>query len=239
MSYNKNEPESIQAMFATIASQYDFANSVLSLQMHKRWNAALIKAVMKNHIPTSFLDLCCGTGEIAFTYLTQTKNSCPTYMVDFCKEMLQCAQKKASTLELDKKHSITYIQADVQTLPLGDQIASCATMAYGIRNVKNPSESIAEVFRVLKPGGRFGILELTRPTNPLLRLGHSIYLRACLPILGKLIASNKEAYQYLCKSISGFIEPAELEKLLLQQGFAKVERKPLLGGVATILLATK
>ena len=112
-------------------------------------------------------------------------------------------------------------------------------MAYGIRNVQDPSLCIQEVFRVLKPGGSFGILELTRPRSLILRAGHHLYLHKLLPLLGKLLTDNQQAYQYLCQSIETFIEPQEIEKLLQYNGFIQTERLCLAGGIATIILGTK
>lgn len=238
-TYNKNDPETIQKMFGSIAKKYDSANQLLSLNMHRRWNSRLIKEVMAKESPTTYLDLCSGTGEIAFSYLSHAKAPCQTFMVDFCEEMLQCAKEKASANINLNKHDIHYIQADVQKLPLPNTHVACATMAYGIRNVQNPDKCIQEVFRVLKPGGRFGILELTEPTNPIMRFGHKIYLQTMLPVLGNLVASNRQAYQYLSESIHSFIKPAKLEEILKNIGFREVTQKPLMGGIATILISKK
>lgn len=237
--YTKEKPETIQAMFGSIAKSYDRTNGVLSMQLHKRWNAELIKRVMEPSHPKAILDLCCGTGEIAFTYLRKTSKPCRAYLLDFCKEMLDCARMKAKKLALDSHHNISYLHADAQIIPLADNSVDCVTIAYGIRNVKDPANCMREVLRVLRPGGTFGILELTQPTNPLLRFGHTLYLRTLLPILGWLFSSNKGAYNYLRRSIQAFIKPIKLEKTLLQTGFRHTAIIPLWGGIATILIAKK
>ena len=112
-------------------------------------------------------------------------------------------------------------------------------MAYGMRNVHEPIKCIQETLRVLKPGGCFGILELTRPQNRLLRFGHNIYLRTFLPLLGKWLTASPEAYQYLCRSIQAFLSPEELEALLKSNGFVQTRCIPLTGGIATIILGFK
>src|SRR5437016_3638476 len=94
--YNKNDPETIQAMFASIASTYDRANAVLSFQLHKRWNHSLIRHTIGGSDPSSILDLCCGTGEISLTYLRKAKQPCHGYLLDFCPEMLACARVKGT-----------------------------------------------------------------------------------------------------------------------------------------------
>ena len=238
MGYNKNDPATIQSMFNSIAKRYDFTNSVLSLQMHKSWNRALVAAVGGTSKADSLLDLCCGTGDIALAYLQVAKAPCKVFLIDFSTDMLACAKEKSKQLGASG-HRLEFIEADVQELPLPDAIADCATIAYGIRNVKDPIKCFHEVFRTLKPGGRFGILELTQPTNPVMRLGHSLYLRTILPLLGKWLTANQAAYDYLRASIHTFITPAHLEKLLKEAGFINTYRKPLAGGIATILFGQK
>lgn len=237
--YKKGNPETIQEMFGSIAEQYDKTNAVLSFNLHKYWNKCLVDTVIKGCEPFSDIaDLCCGTGEIALTYLKQNPPECSVYFIDFCKEMLACARDKAQH-DAFKKYKLTYMQTDVQEIPLYDASIDYATMAYGIRNVKDPAQCLREVHRILKPGGRIGILELTQPENPFLRLGHKMYLKGVLPLIGKAITSNREAYQYLCNSIQGFIKPREIEKILLEIGYDSPCITPLTGGIATIISARK
>jgi demethylmenaquinone methyltransferase/2-methoxy-6-polyprenyl-1,4-benzoquinol methylase len=237
--YNKNDPKSIQEMFGTIAKQYDRTNAVLSFQLHRRWNRALVSSVIREgETQEVLLDLCSGTGEIAFLAMKLCRGLSKIYLVDFCEEMLDCARQKAEKIQVDKQR-LDYIKADVQEIPLLSSSVDTATIAYGIRNVKEPEKCFGQVFRTLKPGGRFGILELTEPANPLLRWGHSFYLKAILPILGKCLASNEKAYQYLCNSIHSFVKPAELQQLLTEAGFKEIAIIPLNGGIATIITAQK
>jgi len=236
--YSKQRPESIQEMFGSIADRYDFTNAVLSCQLHRWWNATLIKALQNKNPHSPLLDLCCGTGEIAFTYLRKAKTSQHVFMLDFCEEMLACAQHKASNLSLTQ-HRLDFIQADAQEIPMPDDSVANISMAYGIRNVKNPALCLAEAYRVLKPGGWIGILELTEPENPFLKMGHRMYTGSILPIVGKWVTSNEQAYSYLCNSIRSFVKPKELEMVMKDAGFQANEIRPLTGGVATLLLGQK
>jgi len=239
-AYNKNNPETIQAMFGSIAENYDKTNAVLSFCLHKHWNNQLVRLVIGERNPGSLLDLCCGTGEIAFSHLKKTSIPCSAYLLDFCPEMLTHARLKSKALALQVQgHKISYIQADAQEIPLGDDSIDCATMAYGVRNVQDPAKCLRDVHRVLKTGGTFGILELTQPSNPFLRAGHKVYLKTILPILGKVLTSNQAAYQYLCNSIHAFIKPVELAALLRQAGFHDVKVTSISGGVATIISGVK
>lgn len=238
MTYNKNDPATIRAMFDSIATNYDRTNAVLSFQMHKRWNAALVKEVLMAAKPKIFLDLCCGTGAIAFDYLKGAKSPVRTFMLDFSGEMLAQARLQADYMKLNR-HEINYLQADAQQIPLTNESVECATMAYGIRNIKHPETCLKEVYRVLMSEGLFGILELTQPNSLFMRMGHKFYLKAILPWLGRLLTSNKEAYEYLCNSIPTFIPPKQLELLMENAGFRQIKRKSLFGGVATLLVGKK
>lgn len=239
--YNKKQPETIQAMFGSIAKTYDRTNAALSFFLHRYWNKRLVHAVLKNRVtvPDTLLDLCSGTGDISFNFLQQTSKDSHVYLLDFCEEMLHCAKEKAQKLQWNHTPKFTYIHADAQKIPLPDHCVDCVTVAYGIRNVTDPETCVKEVLRVLSPGGTFGILELTQPMQPILRFGHKIYLQNLMPILGWCFSANQQAYQYLCNSIKTFILPAELEYMLIKSGFEKTSTISLSGGIATILLGKK
>lgn len=228
--YDKTAPHTIQNLFSTIAKDYDLANCVLSFGLFRLWNQRLIKATTADHL----LDLCAGTGDIALGGMKQKRYRKAT-LIDFCSEMLSIAKEKAKKQSID----LDYVCADVQTLPFKENAFDAATMAYGIRNVKEPEKCLREVYRVLKPGATLGILELTRPTTAFLRAGHRLYLKTCVPLLGRLVATNGDAYKYLSSSIKGFISPKELIALLLKSGFHEPTITPLTGGIATLMTCQK
>lgn len=236
--YNKNDPETIQKMFNSIARQYDKTNAILSFRMHNLWNRTLIKKAIIPAKPEILLDLCCGTGAIAFEYLKKTQDPLKVYMLDFSEGMLEYAKLQAKKHHLDH-HDIHYLQADAQVIPLLGNSVNCATIAYGIRNIKDPALCIKDVYRVLKPGGIFGILELTQPKHPFLSSTHSFYLKNLLPILGRMATSNKEAYRYLCNSIHSFIPPEHLQQIMERNGFLNIRQHSLFGGIATVLVGSK
>lgn len=238
LPYKKADPKSIQDMFGKIARSYDRGNAILSFQMHRLWNRALIQRVLKQDPPGSYLDLCCGTGAISLSYLAKRQEACECYMLDFCKEMLEVARHRASTEDV-AQHSIHYLQADAQEIPLLDESVDCATVAYGIRNVADPKRCIQDVYRVLRPNGRFGILELTRPENRLMRLGHRFYLGQVLPRLGRWVLEDGPAYDYLCNSIQNFVSPDMLVATMLECGFEGVTATKLHGGIATLIEGRK
>ena len=238
-SYDKNDPDTIKLMFGSIAQHYDRTNAILSLKLHQYWNSSLVRQVLTSTKPSTFLDLCCGTGDIAYSYLSKTSAKTKAYMLDFCEEMLVLAKEKSEKMGLHHHHDLVFLQADAQNIPLKTSSVDCATISYGIRNIKTPSQCIKEAFRVLKPGGVFGILELTRPKNSLLHFFHKIYLTNILPLVGKFCTPNQKAYQYLCNSIHSFISPEELIKMMKEAGFQEIKSHSHLGGIATILLGKK
>jgi len=238
-TYQKNQPETIQQMFGSIAKQYDRTNAILSFNLHRYWNKKLVQSVInKNRSIQQYLDLCCGTGEIAYTFLKHTKYQTEAFLLDFCEEMLDCARSKADSVSASP-HQLQYIQGDAQQIPLPSSSVDAVTVAYGIRNVKSPKACVEDVYRVLRPGGVFAILELTQPRSTIMQFGHRLYLRTVLPVVGKMTAANKEAYEYLSTSIQAFIPPETLENYLIEAGFEQTHRHPMTGGIATIVSGSK
>jgi demethylmenaquinone methyltransferase / 2-methoxy-6-polyprenyl-1,4-benzoquinol methylase len=239
LKYSAKKPSTIRSMFDKIATRYDLGNAVLSFQMHRIWNAKLVKLMTSNKKDSTLLDLCCGTGDIAYNFLTKNANNISkTFLIDFSEEMLKCAQEKAKKKHLSH-HDLSFIHGDAMDIPLPDTSVDLTTIAYGIRNIEEPAVCAQEVFRVLKPHGKIGILELTRPNSLILKTLHKQYLRIALPILGKTITSNEEAYQYLSQSVSNFTSPVSLSEMLQGVGFKDITITPLMGGIATIITGTK
>lgn len=238
--YSKDDPHSIQKMFNSIARRYDRANALLSLQMHRLWNRQLIKHVLMppSHQKIDILDLCCGTGDIVLGFLKNRQSASSVssaYLLDFSSEMLMCAKQKAVRFGLKSPPLLHYLQEDAQAIPLPDKSVDRVTVAYGIRNIQDRALCFSEVHRVLRPGGIFGILELTRPQTKIFGWGHRLYLKTALPLLGHLVTTNEAAYRYLCDSIEAFSTPAELLQQLKHAGFEKFICKSLTGGIATLI----
>lgn len=231
----QKDPEKIQAMFQAVAKKYDLTNAALSFNIHRYWNKCLAKALKEED---SLLDLCSGTGDIAYKWLELQTKAKTAVLLDFCEGMLEEAKTKKAAY-IKKGHAISFIQADASATSLPSSSTHAASIAYGIRNIQDPFKCFQEVYRVLKPSGTFAILELTEPTNPLLKYFHGLYLNHILPFLGGLITREKKAYRYLSKSIQNFSKPETIQKELIAAGFKDVTFKRLTGGIATLFIAKK
>lgn len=223
----------IQKMFGAIAPNYDWANCVLSFNLHKRWNRKLVEHATCDN-PTSLLDLCAGTGEIAHLWLKKNENK-SAILLDFCPEMLEVARKRP----YKKGHKLSFLEANAEAIPLPTSCVEAITLAYGIRNVQTPSRCFQEAYRVLKPRGTLAILELTEPSNPLIRQGHNFYLKHFLPTLGGWLTRKPDAYRYLSTSIQAFIKPSVLAEELAKKGFTSIQITPLTFGIAHLITAKK
>ncbi|HXF28588.1 MAG TPA: ubiquinone/menaquinone biosynthesis methyltransferase, partial [Chlamydiales bacterium] len=209
---------------------------------HALWNRYLARKVIEKK-PAAIIDLCAGTGEIAFRLMKEANRCSLAYpsieLVDFSEQMLKVAEQSAHTLPQELQQKLTFIQGNVEQLLQPNESFQAATCAYGIRNVNNPEKCLSQVLRVLQPGGSFYILELTRPKNVILKTMHGLYLRTMLPLIGKWLTSNKDAYSYLQKSIETFVCPEVLAQMAQKVGFTKTEIKPLNGSIATLITLTK
>lgn len=233
-TYSQQKPESIQALFNTIAKRYDRANSLMSFHMHALWNRKLAAAVLQDS-PTAVIDLCSGTGEIAFRMV----EGAPIQLVDFSEKMLEVAKSYAKTLPEGLQEKLQFLQANVEELPFQEASFSHATIAYGIRNVQNHKKCLQEMYRVLMPSGKAHILELTRPKNRGLRSMHRLYMKLALPLIGRWLAKDKQAYQYLQRSIETFVSPEKLAETAKEVGFQRVKIVPLTFGIATLIALEK
>lgn len=231
--YTKNEPESIKTLFDGIAAHYDLVNGLISLGLHKRWNKSLVAAVLDKmgNSKATILDLCAGTGEIAFRFFNNKDHGIEAlHLLDFSPEMLRIAEKKSKQVA----GTFFFHVGDAQQLVFPDATFHAITLAYGIRNIQNPRKCLMECRRVLKTNGALAILELTRPKGKILQTLHAFFLRAFLPLIGKLVAQDKNAYSYLKNSVLSFMSAEELSALARSVGFTHITLKPLTFGIATI-----
>ncbi len=224
----------IRGMFGRISRRYDLLNHVLSCGLDVLWRRRASR-LLAPKAGERVLDLCSGTGDLALELLRRGGPGVRVTAVDFTFEMLALGREKFRRAGTPVPES----SADGLRLPFASGTFDCATVSFGVRNFEDAERGLREIHRVLKPGGRFAMLEFTpRPTGPLRSLAE-FHLRRVVPLLGGLLSRNPEAYRYLTASVSRWSSPEELAQRLRAIGFVEVSFERLFLGIAAIHLARK
>jgi demethylmenaquinone methyltransferase / 2-methoxy-6-polyprenyl-1,4-benzoquinol methylase len=227
----------VREMFGRIAPRYDLLNHLLSLDIDKIWRrrvARRFRAVLQN--PSArVLDLCCGTGDLALAFRRAAPSGAEIVGADFVTEMLVRARSKASAAGT----TITFVEADALALPFARSTFDLVSCAFGFRNLANYERGLAEIFRVLKPGGAVAILEFGEPPGKLFGGLYRFYFRQVLPRVGGLISGNGSAYAYLPSSVGKFPSPESLQSQFETIGFTDVKFERWTGGIVTLHTGTK
>jgi demethylmenaquinone methyltransferase / 2-methoxy-6-polyprenyl-1,4-benzoquinol methylase len=227
----------VQEMFSAIAPRYDLNNTLLSFGLHHRWKRAAI-AVAALEPGNRLLDLCAGTGDLAFLATHQLGDKGLVVASDLNRAMLEVGARRAKRLGLDR--TVRFIQGHAHAIQLADQSVDAVTVAFGIRNVDHPEAAFAEIFRVLKPGGRLVCLEFSRPVFGWLRRCYNFYSNTLLPWIGTAVAHDRTGvYHYLPASIREFPDQVRLAAMIEAAGFAPVRYTNLTGGIVAIHLGIK
>ncbi len=232
--FNTAKGSAVQAMFAQIAPSYDRLNHLLSLNIDKRWRRFTVKqlADVLARPNALALDLCCGTADLTLELAQYAR----VIGSDFCHPMLVIGQGKLSAQQARRA---SLAEADALHLPFADACADAVTVAFGLRNLENVPGGLAEIFRVLKPGGRAGILEFSRPLLPGFREAFAFYFHHILPRIGALLSGSSGAYTYLPQSVSNFPDQKRLAEMMRQTGFMNVRYHNLSGGIAALHLGER
>ena len=222
-------------MFDAIAARYDFLNHFLSVGLDTRWRA---RAIREARLPAGarVLDLCTGTGDLAIAAVHRTPDA-RVVGVDFAGAMLRIGLDKLRGRGLDR--TIMLVRGDATRIPVRDGWADGATMGFGIRNVMQPDAALAELARVVKPGGRLVILEFGEPIIPGIRSLYNWYFRVVLPRLGRVVSKHQSAYSYLPASVGTFPAPAAFAATISSHGFTDVRAVPLSLGIVYLYAATR
>ncbi len=232
-TYVTPAPGAIQSLFSNIAGRYDLLNFLLSFGLDRLWRR---RAVLDSLRPEdgSLLDLGTGSGKLIQAYCK--RHSFRRVLgVDFCEPLLEKARKNLAV-----RPEVTLEQADLLEMDLRGEQFDLISTSFVLRSIADHLEGFFRtVCDSLRPKGRFVILELTRPTNPLLKLLFRPSLTLYLPLLGKLISGNWSAYRFLTQSVLNFKEREEILSLLKHTGFSSISIRPLSGGIATLFIASK
>ena len=212
-------PDAVRRMFDRIAPVYDVMNRAMTAGLDRRWRRLTAAAVVRPG--DAVLDACCGTGDLA---VAAARAGGRVTGLDFSEPMLERARRKAPELE--------WIRGDLLELPFGDATFDVATVGFGVRNVDDLQRALSELRRVLGPGGRLGILEITRPRGPLAPF-YRLWFDGVVPLLGKLLPGGS-AYTYLPASVRRFPGPAELAEMIEAAGFRGVGVRLFAGGIVAL-----
>jgi len=217
-------PEGVRTMFDRIAPVYDVMNRAMTLGLDRRWRRLAALAVVRPG--DDVLDSCCGTGDLA---IADARAGGRVTGVDFSEAMLERARRKAPEL--------AWVRADALDLPFADGTFDVATVAFGVRNVADLDAGLSELARVLRPGGRLAVLEITRPRG-VLRAFFRLWFDVLVPLAGKVLPGGA-AYTYLPASVRRFPGPDDLARAIERAGFTAVGYRLLAGGIVALHVAER
>jgi demethylmenaquinone methyltransferase / 2-methoxy-6-polyprenyl-1,4-benzoquinol methylase len=223
------EPQRVRTMFDRISGSYDRLNDLMTAGLHHRWRdlAVLVAQVGSG---CSALDVCCGTGDMAFALRRAVGPSGRVVGLDFSADMLDVARDKCGRNQAYAE----FTQGDVLALPFGPAAFDACTVGFGIRNVPDIVRAFSEMRRVCRPGGRVVCLEITQPTIPVFREFYALWFRRAVPVLGRLAAGDDSAYTYLPASVLRFPSPVVLKGMMEQAGLRNVRYQILAGGIIAL-----
>jgi len=201
---DEHRAEKVRELFATIARRYDLLNDIMSLGLHRRWKRRLVELAGQ---PRDVLDLCCGTGDIALRFRARVVG------VDFTEEMLRVAVARGHS-------AISWIRADALRLPFADNSFDAVTVGYGLRNLSDIGQGLHEILRVLRPGGKLVTLDFGKPESPTLRALYFGYLRAVLPILGRIFCGDPDTHGYILTSLQDYPAQRGIKELMASRGWS-------------------
>ena len=223
----------VRGVFDSVASRYDIMNDVLSMGMHRVWKAYTV-SVAAIQPGMRVLDIAGGTGDLARAFASRVGEQGRVVLTDINEAMLRHGRDRA----LDAGLALPTAVCDAEHLPFADASFDLASVAFGLRNMTHKEAALAEMCRVLRPGGRLLVLEFSRPA-PLLQKPYDFYSFKLMPLLGKLIAKDADSYRYLAESIRMHPDQATLKGLMKDAGFGHVDVHNLAGGIVALHVGIK
>ena len=224
---SKQKTKLVQNVFSSVASNYDKMNDLMSLGMHHLWKKRFVEIIdIKNN--DIILDVGSGSGDIASNIIKENLST-ELYLLDLNKEMLNQSKKR-----FKNQKKITFLIGNAEKLDFSNNFFDKYLISFCLRNITEYILSIKEAYRVLKPGGKYCCLEFSRPKSSLISNSYKIYKSKILPLLGEIVAKDKNAYKYLSESIDLFPNQEELSKILISCGFERVKSVNLFNGIVAI-----
>jgi demethylmenaquinone methyltransferase/2-methoxy-6-polyprenyl-1,4-benzoquinol methylase len=223
----------VRGVFDSVAARYDIMNDVLSMGMHRAWKAYTV-AVAAVQPGMHVLDIAGGTGDLARAFARRAGVTGRVVLTDINEAMLRTGRDRL----LDEGLVLPTAACDAEHLPFADASFDLVSVAFGLRNMTHKEAALAEMCRVLRPGGRLLVLEFSRPAEPL-RKAYDWYSFTLMPLLGKLVARDSESYRYLAESIRMHPDQAALKALMQANGFAHVDVHNLAAGIVALHVGVK
>jgi demethylmenaquinone methyltransferase/2-methoxy-6-polyprenyl-1,4-benzoquinol methylase len=224
----------VREMFASIAPRYDATNRLLTGGVDERWRRRAI-AELAPPPGGRILDLCCGTGDLSF-HLLRRDPSLQVTGIDFCEPMLEGARRRAAARGAESR--VAFHSGDVMALPYADGAFDGAVMGFSMRNVVDIGATLREARRVLRPGGRFVNLDVSKAPNPLFKRAFDLYFYGVVPLIGGLVGGSRSAYRYLPNSLTNYPGADELARRFSAAGFEDVRYLRLAGGAIAVHVGT-
>ncbi len=220
----------VHGVFSSVASKYDVMNDVMSVGIHRVWKDAMMDWLAPR-AGQRLLDVAGGTGDIAFRFLKRAPQA-SAVVLDLTESMLTAGRQRAEAEAMSDR--LDWTVGDAMNLPFEDATFDRYTISFGIRNVTRPEKALAEAFRVLKPGGRLMVLEFSQLPNQGLQWAYDQYSFNVIPVMGQMIAGDRESYQYLVESIRKFPDQETFARMISDAGFAQVKYRNLSMGIAAL-----
>lgn len=225
-----DKPGLVHGVFTRVANRYDVMNDLMSGGIHRLWKDAMMNWLAPRP-GQRLLDVAGGTGDIAFRFLGRAPGASAT-VLDMTESMLVEGRKRAEAGRLAER--LDWVVGDAMALPFEANTFDVYTISFGIRNVTRIPDALDEAFRVLKPGGRLMVLEFSQLPNPALQWAYDRYSFNVIPLMGQIVANDRDSYQYLVESIRKFPDQETFAGMIRQAGFSQVRFRNLTMGVAAL-----
>lgn len=220
----------VEGLFSSVASKYDVMNDAMSMGIHRIWKDAMMDWLAPRN-GQKLLDVAGGTGDIAFRFLKRAPEAHAT-VFDMTQGMLDAGRERAEAADMADR--LDWVCGDAMAMPFADNSFDVYTISLGIRNVTRPADALAEAYRVLKPGGRLMVLELSQIPNPALQWAYDKYSFNVIPKMGKVIANDADSYQYLVESIRRFPDQDTFLQMVKDAGFENAKYRNLSMGIVAL-----
>lgn len=227
--------DDVRTMFDRIAGRYDLMNRLMTAGIDQRWRAQAVRVALWKR-DAEVLDVCCGTGDIAFALAEH--GAARVVGVDFSPKMLQQARGRHANAPAAFAHAVEFREGDALDLPFDDDSFDSVTVGFGVRNVEDLQQAFTEFARVVRQGGRVVCLEITQPRNAFFSRFYSLWFDRLVPLLGGIIAGDRSAYTYLPESVRGFPPADELKAIMGDVGLRRVQYRLLAGGIVALHCGT-